>query len=85
VVKATHRQLFTPGKESLSVVQEGVWTAGPFLTGDENLALIGIRSLDHTARTESLYRLYYPGPLYSNNKGKVMPLQPGQSLSVPGG
>jgi hypothetical protein len=31
------------------------------LDGAENLALAGIRSPDHPARSESLYRLSYPG------------------------
>jgi len=31
------------------------------LDGTENLASIGIRSPDHPARSESLYRLNYPG------------------------
>jgi len=32
-------------------------------TGAENLAPTGIRSPDRPARSESLYRLWYPGPL----------------------
>jgi hypothetical protein len=32
------------------------------LTGAKNLAATGIRSPDRPARSESLYRLNYPGP-----------------------
>jgi len=34
----------------------------PVWTGEENLATTGIRSPDRPARSESLYRLSYPGP-----------------------
>ena len=35
---------------------------GPVQMGAENLAPTGIRSLDHPARNELLYRLHYPSP-----------------------
>jgi hypothetical protein len=41
---------------------------GPVWTGLENLAHTGIRSPDHPARSESLYRLSYPGPICIYNK-----------------
>lgn len=37
--------------------------SGLFWTGEDNLALIGIRSLDRPGRGESLYLLSYPGSL----------------------
>jgi len=37
-----------------------VWEAGP--EGAENLASSGIRSPDRQSRSESQYRLSYPGP-----------------------
>ena len=37
---------------------------GPVWVGAENLAPTGIRSPDRPARSESLYRLRYPGSLY---------------------
>ena len=43
----------------------GGWAQGPVWTGAENLALTGIRFPDYPARSESLYRLGYPGPLIS--------------------
>ena len=52
-----------PGKDPLPIVQEAVWAPGPVRTGAENLAPTGIRSLDRPARSESLYRLSYRGPL----------------------
>jgi len=44
-----------PGRTPVLIVQ-----SGPLWTGAENLAPTGIRSPDHPARTESLYRLSYP-------------------------
>ena len=38
----------------------GGWALRSVWTGAENLAFIGIRSLDRPARSESLYRLRYP-------------------------
>jgi hypothetical protein len=35
---------------------------GPVWTGTENLATVRVRFSDHPARSESLYRLNYPGP-----------------------
>ena len=54
------RPLFTPGKDTVSNVQEAGWAPGPVWTGTENLAPpTGIRSLDRPARSQSLYRLSY--------------------------
>jgi len=61
-VSATPRLLFTPGKDPVPIAQEAGWAPGPVWTGAENLALTGIRSPDHPARSQSLYRLRYPVP-----------------------
>jgi hypothetical protein len=53
---------FTPGKEPVPIVQTAGWFPGPVLTSAENLAPTGIRSPDRAARSESAYRLSYPGP-----------------------
>jgi hypothetical protein len=53
---------FTPGKDPVPIVQESGWVPGPVWIGAENLAPNGIRSPDLPARSESLYRLSYPGP-----------------------
>ena len=63
VVSVTPRPLFTPGKDSVPIVQEAGWAPGPVLTGAENLAPTGIRSPDRPARSQLLYRLSYRGPL----------------------
>ena len=55
---------FTPGKDPVPIVQEAGWTPGPVWTGAENLTPTGIRSPDRSARSELLYRLSYPGPLF---------------------
>jgi len=44
--------------------KEARWAPGPVRTGAKNLAPTEIRSLDRPARSESLYRPRYPGPLY---------------------
>jgi hypothetical protein len=49
----------------------GIRCAGPVWTGAENLAPTGFRSPDRPVRSESLYRLSYPGPhLYHSIVGK---------------
>jgi hypothetical protein len=53
---------FTPGKDPVPIVQEAGWAPGPVWTGAENLAPTGFRSPDRPARSESPYRLHYPGP-----------------------
>ena len=60
----TPRPLFTPGKDPVPV-QEAGWAPGLAWAGAENLAPTGIRSPDRPARSESLYRLSYRGPLSS--------------------
>ena len=50
-------------RDPVPLVQEAGWAAGPVWTGDENLTPTGIRSPDRPARSESLYRLRYPGAL----------------------
>ena len=54
---------FTPGKDPVPILQEARWATEPVWTGAENLAPTGIRSPDRPARSESLYRLSYRGPL----------------------
>jgi hypothetical protein len=54
---------FTLEKEPVPIVQEAGWAPGPVWIGAENLASTGIRYSDLPARSESLYRLSYSGPL----------------------
>ena len=56
------RPFFTPGEDPVPIVQEAGWAPGPVWTGVENLVPTGIRPLDRPARSQSLYRLSYPGP-----------------------
>ena len=51
-----------PERDTVPIVQGAGWAPAPVWMGAGNLALIGIRSLDHTARSESLYRLSHSGP-----------------------
>ena len=66
-VTVTPRPLFTPGKDTVPIVQEGRWAPGPVWTDAENLAPTGIRSPDHPARSQSLYRLRYPAHISSSS------------------
>ena len=54
------RPLFTPGKDSVPIVQEAGWAPGPAWTGAENLDPPGFRSPGRPARSQSLYRLSFP-------------------------
>jgi hypothetical protein len=49
----------TPRKDLVPIVQEAGWAPGPVWTGVENLAPTGIRSPDHPAHSQLLYRLSY--------------------------
>jgi len=54
-----------PGKTQYQLHRRQGGPSGPVWTGAENLAPTGIRSSDRPARSESLYRLNYPGPMKS--------------------
>jgi hypothetical protein len=68
VVNATPRPFYPREREPVPIVQEAGWASEPVWTGAENLASTGTRSPDRPARSESLYRLSYPGSLNSRNK-----------------
>ena len=61
VVNATPRPIYPRERDPVPIVLEAGWTPGPVWTSGENLACSGIRSPDLPARSESLYRLSYPG------------------------
>ena len=50
-----------PAKDPVLLVQEAGWVSEPVWTGAENISPIEIRSPDRPARSDSLYRLRYPG------------------------
>ena len=50
-----------PGSHLVATLQEAGWAPGPVWIGAENLASTGIPFPDRPARSESLYRLSYPG------------------------
>ena len=66
-VSVMPRLLFTPRKDPVPIAQEAGWAPGLVLTGAENLAPTRIRSPDRPARSQSLYRLSYPGPTRHEN------------------
>jgi hypothetical protein len=51
----------SPGKRPGTHCIGGWWDPGPVWTGAENLATTEIRFPDSPARSESLYRMSYPG------------------------
>ena len=60
-----HPGCFNPGSDPVPIVQEAGLASGLVWTGAENLTSpTGIRSPDRPARSESLYRLSYPGSPY---------------------
>jgi hypothetical protein len=61
VVSTTPRPLY-PRERPVPIVQEAGWAPGPVWTCAKNLAPTGIRSPDHPARSQSLYRLSYCAP-----------------------
>ena len=58
VVICTPRPYFTPGKDTVPIVQEAGWAPEPVWTGGKSRP-IGILSPDRPARSQSLYRLSY--------------------------
>ena len=62
VVNTTPRQIYPRETDPVPIVQEAGWAPGPVWMNAENFAPTGIRSPDRPARSESLYRLSYPGP-----------------------
>jgi len=68
---------FTSKKDPAPTVLEAGWAPEPFWKGTKNLAPTGIRIPDRPARSESLHRLRYPGPLcnctYSKALGVCVP------------
>jgi hypothetical protein len=64
VASPTPRPLYPRERDPLPIVQEAGWAPGPVWTAAEKLALTGIQSPDRPARSESLYRLRYPDPLF---------------------
>ena len=53
---------FTPGNDLVPMAYEAGWAEEQDWPGAEDVAPTRIRSPDRPARTESLYRLSYPGP-----------------------
>jgi hypothetical protein len=62
VVNATPRPLYPPGKDPVPTVYEAGWAQGPVSTRAEISPSTGVRFPYRPDRSESLYRLSYPGP-----------------------
>ena len=65
------RPFFTLGKDPVPIVQEAGRDPGLVLTGAEYLAPTGIRSPDHSARSQSLYRLHYLAHFFPSTPLKI--------------
>jgi hypothetical protein len=74
VVKATPQPLYARERDPVRIVQEAGWDLGTVWTSAKCLSPTGNRSRERPARSESLYRLRYPGPL-SNYISLVKPYQ----------
>ena len=62
---------FTPGKDWVPIVQAAGWASEPVWIGAENLAPTWIRSPDLPARSESLYRVRYPGSYFQEFQRQI--------------
>jgi hypothetical protein len=63
VDNAAPRPLYPCETDTIRMAPEAGWASRPVRAGAENLSSTGIRSSDRRARSESLYRLSYRGPL----------------------
>ena len=63
VVSSTPRPHFTPGKDSVPILQEAGWAPGPVWTGGKSRPHRDSIP-DRPARSQSLYRLSYPDPYF---------------------
>jgi len=74
VVSSTPRPHFTPGKDTVPIVQEAGWAPGPVWTGGKSRPHRDSIP-DRLARGLSLYRLSYPAHtvlnIYKGKKVKV--------------
>jgi hypothetical protein len=70
-VSITPRSLFTPGKDTVPIVQDAVWAPGPVWTGAENLTPTGIWPTDRPARSQSLCRRRYPAHFERQTTNKI--------------
>ena len=64
VVSSTPRPHFTPGKESVPILQEAGWHPGPVWKGGKSRPHRDSIQ-DRPARSQSLYRLSYPAHVYT--------------------
>ena len=71
MVSNTPRPHFTPGKEPVSVLQEGGWAPGPVWTDGKSRPHRDSIP-DRPARSQSLYQLSYPAHIFTSLvKGNV--------------
>jgi hypothetical protein len=75
--------LFTPGKDSVPIVQEAGWAPGPIWTVMGYLAHTGIRSPDRPAHSQSLYRLSYPAHMHYFTLNLLLYLTSTYSTPIP--
>ena len=66
VVSSTPRPQFTPGKDSVSILQEAGWAPGPVWTGGKSRPHCDSIP-DRLTRSQSLYRPSYPAHLNNND------------------
>jgi hypothetical protein len=71
MVSAKHGPLYAREENLVPVIREDGWDPGPVWTSTENLTPTGIRSPDHPACSESLYRMRHPVRRYMLVKRKI--------------
>ena len=69
MVSVTPRPHFTPGKETVSILQEAGWAPGPVWTGGKSRPPRDSIP-DRPARSQSLYRLSYPAHKLINHRNR---------------
>ena len=70
MVSSTPRPHFTPGKDTVPILQEAGWTPGPVWTGGKSRPHRDSIP-DRPARSQSLYRLSYRAQNCSNKAANV--------------
>ena len=75
VVSSTPRPHFTPGKDTVPILQEAGWAPGPVWTGGKSHPHRDSIP-DRPARIQSLYRLSYPAHIQRIKTNKLRGLSP---------
>jgi len=70
VVSSTPRPHFSPGKDTVPILQVAGWAPGPVWTGEKSRPHLDSIP-DRRTRSQSLYRLSYPAHMLSNGMANI--------------